>query len=1274
LITNSGSLVSGGAGSAAVAVAGSNNTLMNAGLIEAIADGIRLEGTGNHAHITAAGTVVAGTGIRVGGSGSVLNEGRILGEAAGGVGVLFTGSGGSATNRGSIVGRAGGVHFNSTAGSTGTLTNEVGGNIVGAGAATILGGEGSERIANHGRIVAGPGVAVDLGGGADELLITATSSISGTTHGGAGFDTFIVGGAVSSQFNLSNIGPVIDGWEIFRKQGSSTWTLFGNAVSDWTVDQGTLGVDGGVVGTVSTTAGGVDPLIDVVSTGVIRRGDGLPAVILNGAGTLSNGGRLVTTAAGGAAVEALGDGNLVTNSGTVDSGGAGIQFAGDGNVFTNFGIVRTAGSAVVMSGRNSLFNVGLLQAAGTGPAVRAVGDGNIVENGGDLRSTGVGAQFTGDRNAFENLRTMQAGGSAVVLNGAGNTIFNSGAIDVTGPAAALQAFGAGNRIANFGTVRSAGAGMQIFGDGNLLDNLGTLRTSGTGISIAGAGNSISNTGSIDATGSDGLRADGSGNRIVNTGTVQAAGVGVRLAGGSNALDNAGTVLGDRIGVELAGNAGSVFNRGEIRSSRIGALITGRDNHLTNDGVISGGAFGIRTEGLGSTLENRGMVLADGVGVLIAGSGESLANMGAVRANGAAVRVDSSAGANTSISNAVDSVIQSLTGTGIAGGDGNERVENHGVLIGGGGLAADLGGGNDVFHLTTTALLGGIAHGGSGVDTLELAGTGAVRTDLGSYLGFETLSKLDTGTWALTGSGDMAWTINAGQLVVEGTLGGEGIVRAGSRLGGAGTVGGFVNEGTVAPGNSIGTLRVTGDYEHAAGAAMEIEAAINGESDALRIDGRALLRGGTVAVTPESRPFGIATEFTIVNAAGGVTGTFGRATSSLSHLDPQLDYQSQKVFLTLIRNDISFRSMSTGTNLRSLGTALDANKQAMARGDFKILMDQFLFMDAEQQRSSLRTLSGELHASTARTLLRTGSRFFSASVDRQLSAQRLEEDRKTFWADAFGFTGSVETDGNASAVSYSAAGIAAGIDLALTEGTRLGAAFGYSPGTTELDRFATDSANVRSYHPAMYGEHDAGSWSLGAGFGYSRHDVRASRAVEVGPIARQASINYEANQYTGQLAAAFSLYRTRAVSLKGFGELRYSRLFRPSFDEVGAESANLTGVSEARAESLRSVLGVRASWQPKIWGMALLPEVKLGWTRESLDRQGELTAALSGAAARPGAQQFSVLGATEARDGLLFSLGASTAPLKRGRAFVAYDRLFTGQGFEHGFAAGVRVGW
>jgi hypothetical protein len=54
-----------------------------------------------------------------------------------------------------------------------------------------------------------------------------------------------------------------------------------------------------------------------------------------------------------------------------------------------------------------------------------------------------------------------------------------------------------------------------------------------------------------------------------------------------------------------------------------------------------------------------------------------------------------------------------------------------------------------------------------------------------------------------------------------------------------------------------------------------------------VTGRATL-DGTLALLPESRPFGIATEYTVLEALGGVTGAFASTISTLSHLDTYVD--------------------------------------------------------------------------------------------------------------------------------------------------------------------------------------------------------------------------------------------------------------------------------------------------------------------------------------------------------------------------------------------------
>ena len=407
LLNNTGTVQSTSATAAALIMTGRDGSLVNEGLIQGNAEGVRADGAGSAITNGVGGTVIAnGVAARVGGNGSVLNQGQIMGALSSSNGLLFTGNGGTAVNRGLIRGYTA-VQFDSAAGFVGTLVNEIGATIASTGTAAILGGDGRELITNHGRIINGPGVAIDLRGGDDQMMITSTSDISGRTNGGAGFDTFVVGGSVDSSFNLSTIGPLVDGFEIFRKQGPATWTLRGTGASDWTVDEATLVIQGQVNGTVDTNATAANAFIDVQTTGTVRRDDGRSAVILNGSALLNNAGQVIASTGSNAAVQALGNGNQVTNSGDILSAGFGVQVSGQGNVVSNHGSVRGAGGVAMTGASNAFFNNGFIQAGSGGAAVRALGDSNQITNSGEVRSSGAGFEIGGNANLVTNAGLLE---------------------------------------------------------------------------------------------------------------------------------------------------------------------------------------------------------------------------------------------------------------------------------------------------------------------------------------------------------------------------------------------------------------------------------------------------------------------------------------------------------------------------------------------------------------------------------------------------------------------------------------------------------------------------------------------------------------------------------------------------------------------------------------------------------------------------------------------------------------------------------------------------
>ncbi|WP_192841594.1 autotransporter outer membrane beta-barrel domain-containing protein, partial [Fulvimarina pelagi] len=146
---------------------------------------------------------------------------------------------------------------------------------------------------------------------------------------------------------------------------------------------------------------------------------------------------------------------------------------------------------------------------------------------------------------------------------------------------------------------------------------------------------------------------------------------------------------------------------------------------------------------------------------------------------------------------------------------------------------------------------------------------------------------------------------------------------GGVLGGDGTVGSFVanSGGTIAPGNSIGTLNVAGNATFQSGSVYEVEIAADGTGDQVRAD-TATINGGTVDVVTLD-PYTAYTDgqrYTIVSTANGRTGTFDSLQDDSAFLDYNLLYTSNDVILELIRA-LQFPDVARTFNQRQTANAL-----------------------------------------------------------------------------------------------------------------------------------------------------------------------------------------------------------------------------------------------------------------------------------------------------------------------------------------------------------------
>lgn len=356
----------------------------------------------------------------------------------------------------------------------------------------------------------------------------------------------------------------------------------------------------------------------------------------------------------------------------------------------------------------------------------------------------------------------------------------------------------------------------------------------------------------------------------------------------------------------------------------------QSDKVTVSATVTGGTGGKGGEG-GTSAYDGGAGGAGGAGLKLSHGGTALVNAaivggrGGAGGNGIPAGYQGMGGAGLVFDNGGSATINAAV-TGGAGSAG-------GVGIVGGGLMLTLGsagnitgglhddgvnranaitftGGTNRLELWSGATVTGYVRG-SGTNTFALGGTtdgtfavsrlGGPAGQFGNFMSFE---KAGASTWTLTGTSSFTGSgvVNAGTLAVNGDIThfASLTVNPGGTLGGTGSVGTTtIAGGRLAPGNSIGTLTVRGNLSFTTGSTYAVEVSPS-DSDRVNVTGTATLGGATVAASFAAGTY-VAKQYTILNAAGGVNGTFGTKvdTNLPSGFKSSLGYDASNAYLNLV---------------------------------------------------------------------------------------------------------------------------------------------------------------------------------------------------------------------------------------------------------------------------------------------------------------------------------------------------------------------------------------
>ena len=875
-----GGYIGGGGGG------GAGVLIQTGGLTQTIQSGSVIQG----------GAGGAGGGAK-GGTGAPGTGGVGGGGGGGGDGMDVTATTGVTTilNAGSILGGAGGAAFDG--GGAGAGGVGIGGaNLAITDSGTISGGMSGDSTPVQAD-------AIQFTGGVNTLTLEGGSLINGNVVAFSAADTLNLGGNSNATFNVSLIGASAQyqGFGIFQKTGSSTWTLTGTAsvATPWTITGGLLNFSSSSFHTGSTL-------------------------------TLNGGGLQWAT---GNTTDISGMLTLGSNGGTFDTNGNNVTLA-TGITGSTGGITKAGNGTLTLSGANTYtggttINAGTL-AIGADSALGAE-SGALTLNGGTLQTTsGINFTTSGTSRSITlgtNGGTFDTDGQSSVVAG---TLSGSGALtiaDSSGTNTGVLTLSGTNSGYTGATTINTGATFALKGTGSIASSSGVTNNGTLDISQTTSGASITN---LSGTGSVNLGAETltlsststSANSANSTfsGAISGTG-GVTLTNGTETLTGISTYTGATIidsGATLVlANTGDILLANVVDAGTLeieGATIT----NLSGNGNIALGSGGLALSNASGTF---GGVVSGSSGLTLNNSSETLTGQNTYTG---ATTIDSGS---------------TLTLSGAGSIAASSGVTDNGTI--------NIAGATSGTSLANLAGTGVVALG-----TQPLTLTNAAGTFGGSFTGTGSLIKQGTGSLILDGnSASFTGTteVAAGQLEVgdintpTSTLGGNVQVDAAGTLRGHGTVMGDVtNNGFVMPGGSVGTLTVNGNYNQASTATLTIEVNPTTGSQ-LKVNGAANLNG-SLAILYDPGTYA-ATQYTILSATNGVSGRFSSVTNTvqaganLGALQQTISYQANEVDLALTEAPTPAAQIVVAPINTSIYTALGSTLALGAQSTNAALLDR-----------------------------------------------------------------------------------------------------------------------------------------------------------------------------------------------------------------------------------------------------------------------------------------------------------------------------------------------
>lgn len=561
---------------------------------------------------------------------------------------------------------------------------------------------------------------------------------------------------------------------------------------------------------------------------------------------------------------------------------------------------------------------------------------------------------------------------------------------------------------------------------------------------------------------------------------------------------------------------------------------------------------------------------------------------------------------------------------------NTSVNLAGTLMGGNGIAIDFGAGEDRLTMNNTATVGG---------SIDKSGDGVLRIN-GGFLNALDLNA-DGGTSFL----ETAMPGLAAQIGTSGTF----VSRT--------EVASIANRGNLAVGTArtgdTGTLIVNGNFTNSATGTYVVDIDSVDNSDLLDVTGSADL-DGSLSVNAIGMGFDTSNMYIIIDADGGVSGTFSSVVDNLPDLDAEAIYEANLVKLGLVA-----------------ATAGSGNTSD------KSIYPNSLQASAEAGQSFANLLRGRMFGNGNGSGSSTSTSFALAydngfgikdleSGGQQATASALDKMTGTFaWIAGFGSHRNVDNSSLATGYDANIGGVAYGLEKISYHNEALvtaGISGGYS--TTDVVG-GMSSAEIESWHMGIYGKAEKNDWGLSGILTYGFQNYDMTRIIPVPPTFVPAFGNANGGVFTGSLELSRNMVNTiglndRLSGFSPFARIEHVSANRGAFSETGAGVINLTFGHDSFSRTFTTIGLQMAAEHDTRNGGKISSFLNIGWEHAFNDRQAVNNSIIAGVAGA----SFTSVGTAEDRDRLVVGFGVDMDLAENLTASFSYDGRYGSDVLDH----------